>query len=181
LEVFPNSPKAEEVDYMQAYCFYKQSPKVELDQTATNKSIGMMQTFINTHPGSPRIKDATEIIDVCRGKLETKEYHAAELYYKIGQFRAAALAYENVLNDYPESARGEEYELKMVKSYYQFAKLSIAEKQVERYEKVTSEYQNFSDRYPDSKLLKEAEDYSIQSQNNIKEIQNEQTKTAAKR
>ena len=27
LEVFPNSPKAEEIDYMHAYCFYKQSPK----------------------------------------------------------------------------------------------------------------------------------------------------------
>src|SRR4029077_17111160 len=50
LEVFPNSPKAEEVDYLHAFCYYKQSPKLELEQVNTTKAIGMMQTFINTHP-----------------------------------------------------------------------------------------------------------------------------------
>src|SRR6187401_2797320 len=53
LEVFPNSAKSEEVDFMHAMCFYKQVPKVDLDQTNTSKSIGVMQTFINTHPVRP--------------------------------------------------------------------------------------------------------------------------------
>ena len=52
LEIFPNSPRSEEIDYMRAYSFFKQSPKPELDQTNTIKAMGMMQTFINTHPGS---------------------------------------------------------------------------------------------------------------------------------
>jgi outer membrane protein assembly factor BamD len=181
LEVFPNSSKAEEVAYMQALCSYKQSLKVELEQTTTTKAIGMMQTFINTHPTSDKIKEANDIIDKCRAKLELKECRTAELYFKIGQYRAAALAYENVLNDYPETTKGEEYELQTVRSYYEFAKLSVTDKQEERYVKVTSEYQDFIDRYPDSKLLKEAEQYSILSKNNIKVIQNEQTKTATKR
>src|SRR5678815_2516118 len=56
LELFPNSARAEEMDFMRANCFYKQSPKPELDQTNTIKTIGMMQSFINTHPGSSRIK-----------------------------------------------------------------------------------------------------------------------------
>ena len=77
--------------------------------------------------------------------------------------------------------RGDEYKLKVVKSYYKFAKLSFEEKQIERYEKVISEYQDFADRYPDSKLLKEAESYSNLSQNHIKEIKNEQTTSSAKR
>ena len=181
LEVFPNSTKAEEVDYLHAYCFYKQSPKVELEQVNTSKAMGMMQTFINTHPGSARIKDATEIIDKCRAKLEQKEYRAAELYYNLGQYRAAALAFAALLNNYPESAKGDEYKLKTVKSYYRFAKLSIPEKQIERYEKVVTEYEDFVDRYPESKLLKEAESFRNLSQNNIKELKNEQTQTAAKR
>ena len=181
LEVFPNSTKAEEVDYLHAYCFYKQSPKVELEQVNTAKAIGMMQTFINTHPGSARLKEAPEIIDKCRAKLEQKEYRAAELYYNLGQFRAAALAFAALLNNYPESAKGDEYKLKTVKSYYRFAKLSIPEKQIERYEKVVTEYEDFVDRYPESKLLKEAESFRNLSQNNIKELKNEQTQTAAKR
>src|ERR1700749_2858140 len=73
VEVFPNSDKAEEMDYMRAYTFYKQSPKVQLDQTNTTKAIGFMQTFINQHPNSTRIKEASDIIDKCRTKLETKD------------------------------------------------------------------------------------------------------------
>jgi outer membrane protein assembly factor BamD len=181
LEVFPNSEKAEEVDYMRSYCFYKQSPKLELEQVNTVKAMGMMQTFINTHPGSPRNKEASEIIDKCRQKLEQKEYRAAVLYYDMGQYRAAALAFANLTNNYPESALGEEYKLKTVKAYYKFAKLSYEEKQIERYEKVIEEYQDFVDRYPDSKFLKEAESYSNLSKNNIKAIKDEQTQTSAKR
>lgn len=181
LEVFPNSKSAEEVDYMRSYCFYKQSPKLELEQVNTIRAMGMMQTFINTHPGSERNKEASEIIDKCRQKLEQKEYRAAELYYNMGQYRAAALAFTNLTNNYPESAKGEEYKLKTVKAYYKFAKLSISDKQIERYEKVTEEYQDFVDRFPDSKLVKEAESFSNLSQNNIKAIKYEQTQTSAKR
>ena len=181
LEVFPNSVKAEEVDYMRSYCFYKQSPKLELEQVNTVKAMGMMQTFINTHPGSERNKEASEIIDKCRAKLEQKEYRAAELYYNMSQYRAAALAFANLTNNYPESLKGEEYKLKTVKAYYKFAKLSYEDKQIERYEKVIAEYQDFGDRYPESKLLKEAESFSNLSKNNIKAIKYEQTQTAAKR
>lgn len=181
LEVFPNSPKAEEVDYMRAFCFYKQSPRLELEQVNTIKAMAMMQTFINTHPESPRVKDATEIIDKSRQKLELKDYRAAKLYYDLGQYRASAIAYGALLNNYPESAKGEDYKLMVVKSYYKFAKMSIVDKQTERFEKVTEEYRDFVDRFPDSKLLKDAESYSILSQNKIKEIKNEQTSSSAKR
>src|SRR5665647_3562449 len=109
LEVFPNSSKAEEVDFMHALCFYKQVPKVDLDQTNTTKSIGVMQSFINTHPGSSRIAEATAIIDKCRERLEVKELRAADLYFKVGQYRAAALAYGSLLNNYPESKFGDSY------------------------------------------------------------------------
>ncbi len=180
LETFPNSARAEEVDYTKAYCFYKQSPKLELEQVSTVKAMSMMQSFINTHPGSARIKDATEIIDKCRAKLEQKDFRSAQLYYNLSQFRAAAIAFANLMNAYPESAKGEEYKLMVVKSYYRFAKLSYESKQIERYEKVTTEYQDFVDRYPESKLLKEAEGFSNLSKNHIKDIQNEQTTSSAK-
>ena len=147
----------------------------------TTKSIGVMQTFITTHPGSARIKQATQIIDESRLKLEMKELRAAELYYKVSQFRAAAICYTNLLGDYPESQSGDSYKFKAVVSYYKFAKLSYIDKQQERFEKVVTEYQDFADRYPTSKYLKEAQEYNNLSLNNIKEIQNEQIKTTTQR
>jgi len=181
LEVFPSSSRVEEVDYMRALCFYKQSPKLELEQVNTVKAMNMMQSFINTHPGSPRIKDASEIIDKSRAKLEQKEFRSAQLYFNLEKFRAAALAFTALMDKYPESLQGEEYKLMVIKSYYRFAKLSYLEKQLERYEKVLMEYEDFAERYPESKLLKDAEEYNNLSKIQIKEIQNEQTTSSVKR
>jgi outer membrane protein assembly factor BamD len=178
LEVFPNSTRAEEVDYMRAYTFYKQSPKPELDQTNTIKAIGMMQTFINTHPGSARIKEATEIIDASRKKLEVKDAKAAQLYYDLGQFRAAAVAYNAVLNANPDSPKSDEYKLMAIKSFYQFAELSVQEKKAERFEKVMEECNEFVDRFPESTYAKEVNEFLNLSQNNLKNITNESTKTS---
>ena len=181
LEVFPNSAKAEEIDYMRAYSFYKQSPKLELEQVNTVKAMNMMQTFINTHPGSAKNVEATEIIDKSRQKLEQKEYRSAILYYDLQKYRAAAIAFETLLNKYPESKNGEDYKLMVVKSYYRFAKMSVIEKQIERFERVITEYQDFADRYPEGSKLKEAQEFVNLSKNNIKDIQNEQITSSAKR
>jgi len=179
LEIFPNNPKSEEVDYMRAYSFYKQSPKPELDQTNTIKAIGMMQVFINTHPGSEKNKEAAEIIDACRTKLEIKDYKSAQLYYDLAQFREAGVAFNALLNSYPESAKGDEYKLMIIKSYYRFAELSVEEKKPERFEQVIDECQDFVDRFPESKLRKDAEEYLNLSQTQIKKLSNEQVKTPA--
>ena len=175
LEFFPNSIHAEEVDYMKAYSFYKESPKLELEQVNTLKAINMMQSFINQHIGSPRVKDANAVIDEGRAKLELKDAREAQLYFNLGQYRASAIAYNSIINAYPETLKGDEYKLMVVKSYYKFAKLSIVEKQIERFEKVVIEYQDFADRFPESTLIKEAESYNNLSKNNIKILTNEQT------
>lgn len=179
LEIFPHSARAEEVDYMRAYSYYKQSPKAPLDQTNSLKAIGMMQTFINTHPNSPRNKEANDIILNLRLKLEEKDKASAQLYYDLGQFRAAAIAFTSLLNDFPESDHSDEYKLMIIKSYYKFAELSVQEKKVERFEQVITEGNDFLDRFPESKFKGEAEHYINLSQNNIKNIANEQTKTSA--
>ncbi len=175
LEIFANSNRAEEVEYIQAYCFYKQSPKPELEQSNTQKAIGMFQVFMNTHPESPRSKEAEQIITTCQAKLEVKEYLSAQLYFNVGQFRAAALAYTTLINNYPDSPKSDEYKLMAIKAYYRYATMSVTEKQEERYTKVIQEVEDFQDRFPESNLLKEAERYLTLSKNNINTLKNEQT------
>jgi outer membrane protein assembly factor BamD len=179
LEIFPNNSRAEEVDYMRAYTFYKQSPKAQLDQSNTLKAIGLLQTFINTHPGSAKNKEATAIIDELRQKLEVKDYKSAQLYYDLGQYRAAAVAFNAVLNTYPESNKADEYKLMAIKSFYRFAELSVEEKKAERYETVIQECNDFLDRFPESGLAKEVQTFINQSQNNLKLYTNEPSKTSA--
>ena len=113
--------------------------------------------------------------------MEMKEFRSAQLYYNLEQYKAAALVYTNLLNNFPETQKGDEYKLMVIKAYYRYAKLSVVEKQVERFEKVIEEYQDFMDRFPDSKLLKEAEEYNNLSINHLKDKKNEQISSSAKR
>lgn len=181
VENFPNSTKGEECDYMRAYCYFKQSPKVDLDQTNTNKTMQLMQVFINTHPSSKRVQDATDIIDKCREKLEAKEFKGAELYYNLGFYKAAAIAFANVSDNFPDSKRADEYKLQVIKAYFRYAEMSYEEKQKERFEKVISECVDFQDRYADSKHLDEVNKFKLQSTNYIKNQKNEQAKKANER
>ncbi|MFT4023964.1 MAG: outer membrane protein assembly factor BamD [Flavihumibacter sp.] len=178
-EVFPTSKRAEEMEYMRAYTYYKQSPKVELDQTNTSRTIGLMQAFVNTHPGSARNQEASGIIDKCRAKLELKELKSADLYFNLRQYKAAAITYNTLMNNYPDSDQSDVYKLQVIRSYFEYASMSIEEKKEERFEKVLEECNEFIDRFPQSKLVKDVTRYQDQSKTYIKSLKNEQVKTSA--
>jgi outer membrane protein assembly factor BamD len=184
-ENFPNNAKVEECEYMRCICYYKQSPKVDLDQTNTTRTIALMQAFINTHPDSKRVSDATEIIDACRKKLELKEYKNAQLYYDLGYYQSAGVAFSVLIDDFPDSEQGDEYALSSIKSYFKYAQLSVADKQEQRFDKVVADVNDFQQRFPQSKLLEEANSYKTQSEDYLKKIQNknnnEQTKATTQR
>ena len=123
-------------------------------------------------------KQFAELSRECsRKKLELKDHKAAQLYYDIGQFRAAAVSFNTLLNTYPDSPKSDEYKLMSIKSYYRFAEMSIEEKKAERFEKVIEECNDFTDRFPQSELSKEVERFLTLSQNNLKNISNEPSKT----
>lgn len=180
LESFPNSPKYEEMEYMRAYIFYLQSPKAELDQTNTNKAIGAMQTFINTHPNSVRLADANRILEELWKKKETKDFKSARLYYDMGYYRAAGVSFATLLENFPESGNADEYKLMSVKSYYLFAEGSVMNKKTERFTDVVTKCQEFFDRFPDSKYKADVEKYSELSNSQIQKLNNnEQVKKAS--
>jgi outer membrane protein assembly factor BamD len=183
-ENFPNSPKVDETEFMRCMAYYKQSPKVDLDQTNTVKTIALLQAYINTHPDSKRMSDANDIIDICRRKLELKEFNNAQLYYDLGLFKAAGVAFSVLIDDFPDSDKSDAYALSSIKSYYRYAELSVVDKQEERFEKVIKDVNDFEERFPDSKLLTDVTEYKTQSENNLKKLQtqnNEQTKATTQR
>jgi outer membrane protein assembly factor BamD len=175
VEAFPNSPKADEMDYMRAFCFYKQSPKFELDQTNTTKAMGFMQAFVAQHPNSDKVKEATEIIEKCRAKLEEKDFESAKLYFNLREtnpayLKAAALTFNLLMNAYPDSQFGDEYKLYIIKSEYLYAIQSLEERKKARLEQVLTDVNDFNDRFPDSKLKKEVQTYQDLANNSLKQL-----------
>lgn len=173
VDFFPTSKDAEECEFLHAFCLYKEAPAASLDQTYTIKAVGALQAFINTHPNSKRVKQAVQIIDDCRAKLETKDANAAKLYYNIGQYKASGVAYKMVTRNYPESDQADYYQLMIVKSWYNYARQSISTKQEERYATAVDAFKEFADTYPNSKYLNEAKEYQTLANNHINKLRNE--------
>lgn len=171
-ESYPNSSKAEECRYMAAYCFYLESPIYSLDQDNTIKAIEALQLFINLYPKSERVSEASKLIDNLRNKLETKAYANAKLFLETGEFdpqnyKSAVIAFQNVLRDYPDTKYSEEIELNMIKAQYFFARNSYEFKQEERFNEATAMAVEFTEKYPNSKMLKEAQGFKKDSERGI--------------
>jgi len=173
-ESFPTSKYAEECEFMSAVCLYKYAPKQTLDQANTSKSLEALQSYVNRYPKSARAEEANSYIDQARGKLEGKEADAAKLYFNIGQFKAATVAYKSVMRDYPESANIDLYQFMIMKSFYKYANISIIEKQEERLVSAIAAYNELKDAHPDSKYLAEATALKLDSEKKINKIRNEQ-------
>ncbi len=177
VDYFPNSTNAEEAEYLHAVSLFKVAPKASLEQTNTIKAMEAMQGFINQRPESKYIVDANGYIDGARKKLEEKEAGAARLYYNIGDYKesykAAAIAYKDVLNSYPESLNAEYYQYMIVRSLYRYAHGSIPAKQEERYANVISASNDLKQMYPKSRYLQQSDKYVTLSDTNIKRLRNE--------
>ena len=164
---YPNSSRTEECRYMSAYCYYLDSPNFSLDQENTQKAIDAMQLFINLYPKSERVAEASKLIQNLRDKLEQKSYANAKLYLVIGDYQSAVIAFGNSLRDYPDIKYAEEMEFLTVKAQYMYAKNSYEIKQEERYNTTITFYQQFVEKYPTSKYLKDAELLKKESEQGI--------------
>lgn len=175
-EVFPTSKDVEECEYMSAVSLFKFAPKYTLDQSNSFKSLEALQSFTNRYPESKWLKDANGYIDQSKKKLETKQADAAKLYFNLTHYKAASIAYRNVLRNYPESTSGDLYEYMIMRAMYLYAKKSIPEKQEERYTSAISAYRELKDTYPQSRFLGDAEHLYSEVNNNLKKIRDEQHK-----
>jgi outer membrane protein assembly factor BamD len=157
LKEFPGSEYAEEAQFMVGYCNYLLSPKPRLDQSVTKEAIESLQLYINLYPYSDRVDEANRLIDELRDKLVYKSYLNARLYYDFDNYKAAVVALENGLRDYPDSKYREELMYMLLKSKYLLAVNSVQEKKTERLSSALDEYFSFVDEFPESKHRKEVD------------------------
>jgi outer membrane protein assembly factor BamD len=171
-QTFPSSIHAEECAFMNAYCYYLNSPNFSLDQSSTFDAIKELQLFINKYPQSTRVEEANQIIDKLRLKLETKSYETAKLYFRVMDYKAAIIAFNNTIKDFPDTKYKEEVLYLIVKSNYLLAENSVESKKLERYSAAAEAYLKLIDSYPSSRYLNEAESIYETSLKQKSKIQN---------
>jgi len=165
---YPQSQRAEECRFMGAYCYYLESPVYSLDQDNTLKAIESLQLFINLYPKSDRAEEAANFIQDLRDKLERKSFANARLYLDVGDYKAAVIAFQNSLRDYPDTKYAEQMEYLMIEAQYLYAKNSMLKSQVERYNQAIEFSDHFLDNYPESKYKKDATGLKKNSERDIK-------------
>lgn len=170
-DTYPSSPKAEECRFMTAYCYYLDSPNYSLDQENTYKAIQSLQLFINIHPRSERVAEASKLIQDLRDKLETKSYANAKLFYDIGDYQAATIAFKNSIKDFPDTKFAEEMEFLTIKAQYLYAKNSREIRQEERFNEALEEHNQFIEKYPTSKYMNDATSLKKDIEQGIEQVQ----------
>ena len=164
---YPKGRYAELARFYSGYGYYLDSPDPQLDQSMTVKAIEELQGFLDYFPDSDRVSIAQNAIFEMQDKLTLKELQNSQLYYNLGNFRgnnyqSAIITAQNALKNYPYSKYREDFELLILKSKFQEARQSIAERQADRYREVVDEYFSFINNYPDTKNRKEADNiYNI--------------------
>lgn len=170
-DTYPNSARAEECRFMSAYCYYLDSPNFTLDQENTYRAIESLQLFINLYPKSDRVVEASSLIADLRDKLEKKAMANARLYLDIGDYKSAVFAFDNALKDFPDTKYAEEMEALSVQAQYLYAANSLEIRQEERYTEAVEMANAFAEEYPESKFLKEVQDYKKRSEQGIVQVQ----------
>lgn len=171
---YPKGKFAEDARFYSGYGYYLDSPEAQLDQESTRKAIEELQSFLDYFPRSEKVTLAQNAIFEMQDKLTLKELQNAQLYYNLGNFlgnnyRASIITAQNALKEYPYSKYREDFELLILKAKYQEAKNSVAEKREDRFRDVIDEYYSFTNNFPDSKNLKEAENIYNVARHHVKE------------
>ena len=105
-----------------------------LDQTSTELAINELQNFLNNYPNSEKSKNINELIDELSYKLEFKAYENARQYYKMADYKAANVAFENVLSDFPSTKLAPKIYEYILKSKYELAVNSVYDLKKDRIE-----------------------------------------------
>ena len=155
LESYPRSPFASEARYLRLDCLYLQTLRYELDQTPTYRAMNEISEYILEYPSSSHIATCRNMLIDLGERLDRKAYEGAKLYYKMEDYLAARVAFRNVLKDDSENIYREDILYYIAMSSYNYAHLSVPEKQKERYLTFIDDYFNFIGELPDSHYRRE--------------------------
>tara|TARA_B100000927_G_scaffold7208_1_gene5721 strand:- start:6255 stop:6743 length:489 start_codon:yes stop_codon:yes gene_type:complete len=135
---------------MVAFCHYEEAPEFSLDATNTSLAIDKFQEFIDRYPNSDRVERCNELMDELRLNLSRKAFANAKQYHTTENYRAAIIALDNVLIDYPDVENRQEIYFLILESSYFLAINSISAKKEKRLNMTIEYYNQFIDNFPES-------------------------------
>ncbi len=167
---YPKSEKMEEASFLGAKCFSKLSPVYSLDQTDTYKAVEKLQNFIDVYPESQYLTEANAIAKVLREKLEKKAYENAKIYNTISNYKAAMVAFDNFIINYPGTPYKEEALFYKLDSAYKLAINSVPAKMEERLTAAKAAYNSLIKHKSDTQYKSQADEMLARIETDLKQF-----------
>ncbi len=155
---YPKSEKAEEAAFLGAICYTKLSPVYSLDQVDTEKAIEKLQNFVDAYPESTYLPEVNTNVKILREKLEIKAYEIAKQYNSISDYKAALIALDLFIADFPGTPLKEKALFYRLDSAYKLAINSVPSKMEERLKVSKVAYSNLLKFKADTQYKNEADD-----------------------
>lgn len=95
-DVFSSHPDAGKAVFRAAECLYEESLPPQYDQTETRHAIDAFREFIAKYPNDPLYDEAVEYIQKAQYKLIEKKFKTGYIYYKMKDYSAALLYFEEI-------------------------------------------------------------------------------------
>lgn len=168
-ETYPEGVYTEKAHFYCGMSLFNNVPEIKLDQTTTLEASSEFQQFLELYPNSVFSDMAQANIFKLQDRLVEKEYLSAKLYYDLGSYfgnctnggsnyQACIVTAENAIKDFPYMTRREDFAILILRAKFELAAQSVESKKEERYHNAIDEYYGFTNEYPESKYLKEAEE-----------------------
>lgn len=168
-ETYPEGVYTEKAHFYCGMSLFNNVPEIKLDQSATLEASSEFQQFLELYPNSVFSDMAQANIFKLQDRLVEKEYLSAKLYYDLGSYfgnctnggsnyQACIVTAENAIKDFPYMTRREDFAILILRAKFELAAQSVESKKEERYHNAIDEYYGFTNEYPESKYLKEAEE-----------------------
>ncbi len=108
LSIHPGNRDAPYAYYLIAMSYYEQISDVERDQAITERALQALTEIVRRYPDSPYADDARLKIDLVNDHLAGKEMEIGRFYERTGQWLAAQLRFQNVIEDYQTTSHAPE-------------------------------------------------------------------------
>ena len=167
---YPKSEKIEEASFLGAKSFIYLSPVYSLDQTDTYKAIDKLQAYIDKYPESSNLPEANTLVKKLREKLEKKAFENAKVYNLIANHKAAMVAFDNFIIDFPGTPYKEKALFYKLDSAYFLAINSISSKMQERLEYAKVAYTSLIKFKNNSEYKSKADEMMVRIENDLKQF-----------
>ena len=99
------------------------------------------------------------------GKIESKDYENAKLYYDMEDYRSSIVSLDNFIQKHPGSNFTEDVYFMIIKSNFKLADMSIVSKKPERYNSTIIVAKIFILNFPESLYINEVKSILLYSEN----------------